>query len=73
MRSVIPISMVVVGSCSPIQSVGKIHRYLVRPDCTLDFFHLPHEPVRRPNAVKSPTQVLKLLLPQTITISRGIT
>ena len=73
MLSAIPISVMVAGSCSPVQFVGKLHRFVIRPNYTLDFFLPPHEPVRRPNAVNSPTQVLKLLLPQTITVSRGIT
>jgi hypothetical protein len=38
---------------------------------SLDFFFLAHEPVRGPNSMKAPSEVLQLLLPQPITISTG--
>jgi len=41
-------------------------------DSALNFFIAPQKPVGRPNPMKDPTKILKLLLTQPVPISGGI-
>lgn len=67
------ISMMVLRNNARAQFVGKGDGIFECFGRALDLFILTHEPIGGPYAVESPSKGFKLLLPQPITIARGIT
>ena len=63
---------VVIRYGTPIELVGELDSLVKRLHRPLNFFLFPHEPISGPNPVESPSQVLKLLLPEPITVSGGV-
>jgi hypothetical protein len=63
MLSIITISIMVVGSYSPVQFVREVDCVLEGSCRAQDFLFLAQKPVGGPNAMESPCKVFKLLLP----------
>jgi hypothetical protein len=70
--SIIPVSVMIAGRHPLICAVREDYSILKGSRRALDFFFLAREPIGRPDSVESPSEILKLLLPQPVSISCGV-
>jgi hypothetical protein len=69
---VIAITIVIVWHRSTINLVRKFHPFVKSLQHSLNLVFFAHEPIGRPDTAESPSQVLKLLLPEPVAVSGGV-